>query len=94
MYLLQLKGKSRKQYSPMLQIMAGSFMIIVLHNYLTIFQMCIMGLCVYLIATCQKILGVRNGMLFAQLKQDRIDEIVSEVKKIQKKRKKKGKKND
>ena len=73
-----------------LQVLAGSLMVIVLHNFLTIFQICIMGLCVYLIAICQRILGVRYGMLFAQLERDRLDAIVSEVKKIQKKRKKKN----
>jgi len=73
-----------------LQVLAGSLMVIVLHNFLTIFQICIMGLCVYLIAICQRILGVRYGMLFAQLERDRLDDIISEVKKIQKKRKKKN----
>ena len=72
-----------------LQILCGSLMVMVLHNYLTIFQICIMALCVYLIAMCQRILGVRYGMVYAKLEQDRIDYIVSEVKKIQKERKKK-----
>ena len=33
-----------------LQVMAGSLMVIILHQYLTIFQLCIMGLCVFIIS--------------------------------------------
>jgi len=78
-----------------LQIGAASLMIMVLHNYLTIFQMCIMALCVYLIGICQRILGVTYGMVWSQIdenKKKKIDLIVSEVKKMQKERKSKRKK--
>ena len=75
-----------------LQVLAGSLMVIVLHSFLTIFQMCIVGLCVYLIAISQRILGVRYGMIFSQLQRERMDFIVKEAKKRIKKNK--DKKND
>jgi hypothetical protein len=86
---------SRKWNLYGLQLLAGSLMVMILHQYLTIFQLCIIGLCVYIIAICQRILGVSYGMLWSAFevnKKKRIDSIVSEVKKIQKERKKgKGK---
>ena len=44
--------------------------------------MCIMGLCVYLIAMCQRILGVRYGMLFYEKNQDRLGGLLDEIKKL------------
>ena len=72
-----------------LQVACGAVMVMILSNYLTFMGFFYIGLCVYLIAICQRILGVRWGMVVVQLEKDRIDHIVSEVKKIQKKRKKK-----
>ena len=74
-----------------LQIIAASLIIIVLHQYLTMFQLCIIGMCVYLISICQRILGVKHGMVFAQLQRERIDFIVKEAKKRIKKNKEKRK---
>ena len=76
-----------------LQILAGSLIVIVLHQYLTIFQIIIMGVCIYLIAICQRILGIRYGMIICQLQKDRVAEIVDRVKKIRKQGKNKGKKD-
>ena len=64
-----------------LQMACGSLMVMVLHNYLTFVGMCAMGLCVYLIAICQRILGVRYGMIFYESRQDELDKLVKMIKK-------------
>ena len=74
-----------------LQVMCGSLMIMILHQYLTIFQLCIIGLCVFIISFCQRLLGIRFGMLFYEANEDRLKRVIDEVNKLQKKRKK-GKK--
>ena len=74
-----------------LQIIAASLIIMMLHQYLTMFQLCIIGMCMYLISICQRILGVKHGMVFAQLQRERIDFIVKEAKKRIKKNKEKRK---
>ena len=76
-----------------LQIACGILMIMVLHNYLTFMGMFSIGLCVYLIAICQRILGIRYGMVISHLKQDEINKIVKGVKKLRKERKNKEKKD-
>ena len=73
-----------------LQVLAGSLMVMILHQYLSIFQMIILGLCVYIIAFCQRLLGIRFGMLFYEANQDRLKHVIDEVNKLQKKRKKKN----
>ena len=83
---------SRKWNLYGLQVLASVLMVMILSQYLTIFQLFIIALCVYLISMCQRILGVCHGMLWSAIEEDkkkRIDLIVSEVKKIQKERKKK-----
>ena len=72
-----------------LQMACGSLMVMVLHNYLTFVGMCAMGLCVYLIAICQRILGVRYGMIFYESRQDELDKLVKMIKKGNKKKEKK-----
>ena len=70
-----------------LQVLAGSLMVIVLHQYLTIFQMCVVGLCVYLIAFCQRMLGIRYGMVFYEENQDRLGGLLDEIKKLNERKK-------
>jgi hypothetical protein len=74
-----------------LQIIAALLIIVMLHQYLTMFQLCIIGMCVYLLSMCQRILGVRHGMIFSQLQRERVDFIVKEAKKRIKKNKEKRK---
>jgi len=72
-----------------LQVACGSLMIIVLHNYLSYVDMFAIGLCVCLIAFCQRILGIRYGMIFYEANENRIGRVIDEIKKINKKDKKK-----
>ena len=71
-----------------LQVMAGSLMVIVLHQYLTLFQLCIMALCVFMISFCQRILGIRYGMIFYEANQKKLKAIMKMI------RKTKNKEND
>ena len=68
-----------------LQMACGSLMLMVLHNYLTIMGMCIIGLCVYLIAISQRILGIRYGMVFYETNKERLDRVIKEIKKLENK---------
>ena len=72
-----------------LQVLCGLLMVMVLHNYLTFVGMCSMGLCVYLIAICQRILGVRHGMVFYEKNIDAVGEIKKLLKKSARKNKEK-----
>jgi len=65
-----------------LQVLCGSLMVMILHQYLTIFQLCIIGLCVFIIAFCQRLLGIRFGMVFYEENQDRIGGLLNEIKKL------------
>ena len=65
-----------------LQVACGSLMVMVLHNYLTIMGMFAIGLCVYLIAICQRILGVRYGMLFYETNKNKLDYLVKKLNKM------------
>ena len=65
-----------------LQVMAGSLMIMILHQYLTIFQLCVIGLCVFLIAFSQRLLGIKFGMLFYEQNQDKIGGLLDEIRKL------------
>ena len=64
-----------------LQVLAGSLMVMILHQYLTIFQLCIIGLCVYLIAFCQRLLGIRFGMVFYETNQYKMEQIIKQIRK-------------
>ena len=74
-----------------LQVLAGSLMVMILSQYLTLFQLCIIGLCVFLIAFCQRLLGIRYGMIFYETNKDRVERVIKDIKKAQqmKRRKKK-----
>ena len=64
-----------------LQMMCVSLLIMILHNYLTFMGMLCVGLCVYLIAISQRILGVRYGMLFYEKNIDAVSDIKKLIKK-------------
>ena len=64
-----------------LQILCGSLMVMVLSNYLSFVGMCCIGLCVYLIAICQRILGVRYGMVFYETNQYKMEQLIKQIKK-------------
>ena len=65
-----------------LQIMCGSLIIITLYQCLTILQLLIIGLCVFIIGFTQRLLGIRFGMLFYEQNQDRIGGLLNEIKKL------------
>ena len=65
-----------------LQVLAGSLMVMILHQYLTLFQLCIIGLCVFLIAFSQRLLGIKFGMVFYEANQDRLGGLLDEIRKL------------
>ena len=65
-----------------LQMMCGSLMVMILHQYLTIFQLCIIGLCVFIISFCQRLLGISFGMLFYEENQDKLGGLLKEIRKL------------
>ena len=70
-----------------LQVLAGSLMVMILHQYLTLFQLCIIGLCVFLIAFSQRLLGIKFGMLFYEANQDRLGGLLDEIRKLNERKK-------
>ena len=72
-----------------LQVLAGSLMVMISHQYLTIFQMCIMALCVYLVGVCQRILGIRFGMLYYDFHKRRMVNMMNKLDEVYLKQKKK-----
>ena len=72
-----------------LQVLAGSLMVMILHQYLTLFQLCIIGLCVFLIAFSQRLLGIKFGMVFYEANQDRLGGLLDEIRKLNEKDKNK-----
>ena len=71
-----------------LQVLAGSLMVMILHQYLTLFQLCIIGLCVFLIAFSQRLLGIKFGMLFYEANQDRLGGLLDEIRKLNERKEK------
>lgn len=65
-----------------LQVMCSSLMIMILHQYLTILQLIVIGLCVFIVAFCQRLLGIRFGMLFYEENQDRLSGLLKEIRKL------------
>tara|TARA_B100000424_G_scaffold19392_1_gene13956 strand:- start:1307 stop:1591 length:285 start_codon:yes stop_codon:yes gene_type:complete len=65
-----------------LQTMCGSLIIMTLYQYLTILQLLIIGLYVFIIGFAQRLLGIRFGMLFFEQNQDRIGGLLKEIKKL------------
>ena len=59
-----------------LQVLAGLLMVMILHQYLTLFQLCVMGLCVFVIAFCQRLLGIRFGMIYYEINRDKLKAIM------------------
>ena len=58
-----------------LQVLAGLLMVMILHQYLTLFQLCVMGLCVFVIAFCQRLLGIRFVMIYYEINRDKLKEL-------------------
>ena len=65
-----------------LQVMAGSLIVMILGQYISIIQLCVVGLCTFVIGFCQRLLGIRFGMLFFEQNQDRIGGLLKEIKKL------------
>jgi hypothetical protein len=63
------------------QVLACVLMIIVLNDALTIGNTCIIALCVYLIGSCQRILGVAKGMLVYAIDKEKLIDIVNSARK-------------
>ena len=65
-----------------LQMMCGSLIIMILYQCLTILQLLIIGLCVFMIGFTQRLLGIRFGMLFYEQNQDGIGGLLNEIRKL------------
>ena len=65
-----------------LQVMAGLLMVMILGQYISIIQLCVVGLCTFVIGFCQRLLGIRFGMLFFEQNQDRIGGLLNEIRKL------------
>ena len=66
-----------------LQVLAGSLMVMILNQCgLTLFQLCVMGLCVFVISFCQRLLGIKFGMVFYEANQDRLGGLLDEIRKL------------
>ena len=59
------------------QVLACVLMILVLNDSLTIGKGLVLALCVYLIASCQRILGVAKGMLVYAIDKEKLIDIVN-----------------
>ena len=70
-----------------LQVLAGSLMVMILHQYLTIFELCVIGLCTFIISFCQRLLGIKFGMLFYEANEDRLGGLSNEIRKLNEKEK-------
>ena len=70
-----------------LQVLAGSLMVMILSQYLTIFQLCVIGLCTFIISFCQRLLGIKFGMLFYEANEDRLGGLLNEIRKLNEKEK-------
>ena len=65
-----------------LQVMAGLLMVMILGQCISIIQLCVVGLCTFVIGFCQRLLGIRFGMLFFEQNQDRIGGLLNEIRKL------------
>ena len=65
-----------------LQVLASSLIIMILGQYISIIQLCVVGLCTFVIGFCQRLLGIRFGMLFFEQNQDRIGGLLNEIRKL------------
>ena len=65
-----------------LQVMAGLLMVMILGQYISIIQLCVVGICTFVIGFCQRLLGIRFGMLFFEQNQDRIGGLLNEIRKL------------
>ena len=70
-----------------LQVLAGLLMVMILHQYLTLFQLCVMGLCVFIIAFCQRLLGIRFGMIYYEINKDKLKAIIRMIRRTNDKEK-------
>mgnify|MGYP003116019536 FL=1 len=70
-----------------LQVLAGLLMVMILHQYLTLFQLCVMGLCVFVIAFCQRLLGIRFGMIYYEINRDKLKAIMRMIRRTNNKEK-------
>jgi hypothetical protein len=65
-----------------LQVMAGSLIVMILGQCISIIQLCVVGLCTFVIGFCQRLLGIKFGMLFFEQNQDRIGGLLNEIRKL------------
>ena len=69
-----------------LQVVAYTLMLLILNSHLTIFQMCIIALCMYIISVCQRILGIRFGMVYYERYKYKIEDLLDQIRKGRKKK--------
>ena len=70
-----------------LQVMAGSLIVMILGQYISIIQLCVVGLCTIVIPFCQRLLGIKFGMLFYEANQDRLGGLLKEIRKLNERKK-------
>ena len=69
-----------------LHVVAYILMFLILNNYLTIFQLLVITLCMYIISMCQRILGIRFGMLYYEKYKYKIEDLLDQIRKGGKKK--------
>jgi len=74
-----------------LQVLAYIFVIVTFKEYLGFMEFISITLCIYLIAICQRILGVKHGMLFYEINRHKVEMFVNKIKKNKKKTRRKKK---
>ncbi len=67
-----------------MQAISVVLIFMILRGYLGFSAFCVIGLCVYLIAFSQRLLGVRVGMLFYDSHQDKVEKVIDEIHRLSK----------
>lgn len=70
-----------------LQVLACILIFIITYQYLNWRALFAVSVCLYIIGITQRILGVRWGLVLAQLEKDRIGRVIDELKKREKRKK-------
>ena len=75
-----------------LQVMAGALIFILVHSYLPWMGLVAIGVCMYVVGICQRILGIRFGMLYYDFHKRRMVNMMNKLDEVYLKQKKKKKK--
>mgnify|MGYP003153654143 CR=1 FL=1 len=67
-----------------LQVVSCAMMFYIIINSMSLFAMCMVAMCVSVVAICQRLLGIRFGMIFYELNKDRLEDIIKEFRELEK----------